>query len=142
MLGNEELRRHRKCMREVKSSVDTSAPACSKLKHMKGNAKAACLAKVRARQIERDNEHLMKRIVGIVEGRAGYTPLVTPAPELPSLESFKARVRNSQLRRIEEENRGLVIRLTKVRSPPREGSHLLHAGDANSAASEGRAVRT
>ena len=55
MLESEELRGHRARMRKVKSTVDTSAPASSKLKHMQGNAKAESMAKARATQIERDN---------------------------------------------------------------------------------------
>ena len=47
MLESEELRGHRARMRKVKSTVDTSAPASSKLKHMQGNAKAESMANTR-----------------------------------------------------------------------------------------------
>ena len=100
---NDELRKHHERMREIKSSIDTSAPVSSKLKHMQKNAKAQTFAKERAREIERNNGHLVTRMLGIMEGGAGYTPLIKPeTANLPSFTSLTARVRNDELRRIQE----------------------------------------
>ena len=49
-------------------SIDTSAPATSKLKHMRCNHKRNKLNEERTQLIERDNSLLVQRMMAIMDG--------------------------------------------------------------------------